>query len=552
MSQANMTLRQKVGQTMMFGFHGMEPSPEITKLIRDHHVGGVIVFARNIGHPQDVLKLTVALQKIAYEAGHSHPLLISIDQENGIVRRLGAGTTLLPGSMAIAATGKLENVFDVSRATGAELKALGINFNLAPVLDVNNNPNNPVIGVRSYGEDPHWVAECGVQAIKGLQAANVATCGKHFPGHGDTAKDSHLTLPTIPHDRARLEQVELVPFVKAIAEGVDSIMIAHVCFPEIEPDTSVPATMSRRVITGMLRGELGFQGVITTDCMEMHAISKTIGTVEGTYQAFKAGTDLAFISHTHDWQEAAIERLVSGIEAGDVTEERLDESVGRILALKEKYDSWDAWLPLFAKADLAPDALVGGEAHQALARRVMEEAITLTRNDAGVLPLQVDAEARIGVVCLKNVLLSPVEDDRYLINPVQQAVEKVYANITAVEVSNNPSSEDIEKAIAAMDGCEAVIIGTMNAQLLPQQVELVKRLNALSAPLIVISMRTPYDLGSFADVQTHIAAYEFTPVAAEIAVQAVFGQRELEGRLPVTLPGLFARGHRAENGSVTR
>ncbi|MGB8954366.1 MAG: glycoside hydrolase family 3 N-terminal domain-containing protein, partial [Tumebacillaceae bacterium] len=221
MSQANMTLRQKVGQTMMFGFHGMEPTEEITRLIRDHHVGGIIVFARNIGHPADVLKMTVALQKIAYEAGHSHPLLISIDQENGIVRRLGAGTTLLPGSMAIGATGKPENAFEVSRATGRELKALGINFNLAPVLDVNNNPHNPVIGVRSYGEDPYWVAMCGVQAIKGLQAASVATCGKHFPGHGDTAKDSHLTLPTIPHDKQRLEQVELVPFVKAIAEGVD-------------------------------------------------------------------------------------------------------------------------------------------------------------------------------------------------------------------------------------------------------------------------------------------------------------------------------------------
>jgi beta-N-acetylhexosaminidase len=543
MSQANMTLRQKVGQTMMFGFHGMEPTEEITRLIRDHHVGGLIVFARNIGHPADVLKMTVALQKIAYEAGHSHPLLISIDQENGIVRRLGAGTTLLPGSMAIGATGNPENAFEVSRATGRELKALGINFNLAPVLDVNNNPHNPVIGVRSYGEEPYWVAACGVQAIKGLQAANVATCGKHFPGHGDTAKDSHLTLPTIPHDKQRLEQVELVPFMKAIAEGVDSIMIAHVCFPEIEPDTTVPATMSRRVITDLLRGELGFQGVITTDCMEMHAISKTIGTVEGTYQAFKAGIDLAFISHSHDLQEGAIERLVQGIEAGEVTEERLDESVARILALKEKYDSWDAWLPLFAKADLVPDALVGGEEHQALARRVMEEAVTLTKNDAGLLPLQVDSDARIGVVCLKNVLLSPVEDERYLINPVQQAVEAVHRNVCAVEVSNNPSNEDIDSVLATMDGCVAVIIGTLNAQLQPQQVELVKRLNGLAAPLIVISMRTPYDLGAFAEVKTHIAAYEFTPVAAEIAVEAIFGRRKLIGHLPVTLPGLFSQGH---------
>ncbi|MGB8954700.1 MAG: glycoside hydrolase family 3 C-terminal domain-containing protein, partial [Tumebacillaceae bacterium] len=283
--------------------------------------------------------------------------------------------------------------------------------------------------------------------------------------------------------------------------------------------------------------------VITTDCMEMHAISKTIGTVEGTYQAFKAGIDLAFISHSHDLQEGAIERLVQGIEAGEVTEERLDESVARILALKEKYDSWDAWLPLFAKADLVPDALVGGKEHQELARRVMEEAITLTKNDAGLLPLQIDPDERIGVVCLKNVLLSPVEDERYLINPVQQAVEALHRNVCAVEVSNNPSNEDIDSVLAAMDGCAAVIIGTLNAQLQPQQVELVKRLNGLSAPLIVISMRTPYDLGAFAEVKAHIAAYEFTPVAAEIAVEAIFGRRKLQGHLPVTLPGLFAQGH---------
>jgi len=552
MARETLTLRQKVGQTMMFGFHGMEPSSEITRLIREHHVGGVILFARNIGTPQDLLQLTTALQKIAYDAGHKHPLLISIDQENGVVRRLGAGTTLLPGNMAISATGQRTYAAEVARATGRELKALGVNFNLAPVLDVNNNPANPVINVRSYGEDPAWVAECGTDAIHALQSAGVATCGKHFPGHGDTSKDSHLTLPSIPHDRKRLAEVEMVPFVKAIAGGVDSMMIAHVCFPEIEPDPSIPATMSRRVITDLLRDELGFQGVITTDCMEMHAISKTIGTVEGTYQAFKAGVDLSFISHTHEWQEGAIERMVAGLTDGDTPLERLDDAVERILTLKEKYLSWDEITPYFAEGEIVVDPLVGGTEHEQLARTVYEQAVTLTRNEAGLLPLQVTPEQRIGVVYMKNTLLSPVEDERYLQNPLVAAVEKMHPNATCIEVANPPSDADIERVLAETQDCNVVIIGTLNAQLSPQQVSLVRALHDSPVPLVVVSLRTPYDLTAFPWVTTHVATYEFTPMAVEIAVEGIFGQHEFQGRLPVTLPGIAERGHGLVSGQVKR
>ncbi|TCP59231.1 beta-N-acetylhexosaminidase [Tumebacillus sp. BK434] len=541
MAAKERTLRQKIGQTMMFGFHGTDPTPEITTLIRDHHVGGVILFARNIAEPKEVLRLTVALQKIAYEAGHELPLLISIDQENGIVRRLGAGTTLLPGNMALGAAGDTSLVKATAEATGRELKALGINYNLAPVLDVNNNPHNPVIGVRSYGEDPQFVAACAAAAIHGFQEAGVATCGKHFPGHGDTSKDSHLTLPMIPHRRERLEQVELVPFVKAIAEGVDSMMIAHVCFPEIEPDRSLPATLSRRVVTDLLRDELGFEGVITTDCMEMKAIADSPGTVEGTYRAFQAGIDLLFISHTCEWQLGAIERLAAGLEAGDTPLERLEEAYGRIRKLKQKYLSWDEITPYFAQQDPEPDALVGGAEHERLAR------VTLTKNEAGLLPLTVSTDQTIAVVCLTNTMTSLVEDERYLINPLQRAVEAAHGNTRCLEVNNPPTASDIEQVLGQLTGCAAVIIGTMNAHLAPGQAELVNRLNGSGLPLVVISMRTPYDLAVFPEVATHIAAYEFTPAALEIAVEAVFGKRELQGRLPVTIPGAAARGHRAHS-----
>ncbi|MBL0388618.1 beta-N-acetylhexosaminidase [Tumebacillus sp. ITR2] len=534
---SQLSVAQQVGQTMMFGFHGSEPSPEIEHLIREHHIGGVILFARNVGRPQDVLRLNTALQKIAYDAGHTHPLLISVDQENGIVRRLGAGTTLFPGNMALGAAGRSAWAHDVAHATGRELRALGFNFNLAPVLDVNNNPRNPVIGVRAYGEDPRQVSEFGVEAIRGLQAAGLAACGKHFPGHGDTSLDSHLTLPLIPHDRARLHAVELPPFLKAISAGVDAIMIAHVVFPEFEPDDT-PATLSHRVITGLLREEMGFDGVITTDCMEMHAIAKTIGTVEGTYRAFLAGVDLSFISHTHDWQRGAVERFLRGVEEGELTKERLEASVQRVLSLKEKYTSWDDWLPLFEKleqGELTPDSVVGCAEHRQLARDVYEAAVTLTSTRPGALPLQLKAEDRVAVVYLRNVSLSPVEDDRYLINPLATAIERQHSNVVRIELSNPPTAEEIAEAVKTASTCQAVVVGTLNAHLSEGQVELLRHLRDLPIPRLVVSMRTPYDSTVCEGFDAHIAVYEFTPEGIDVAAEAIFGKRQLMGRLPISL-----------------
>ena len=216
---------------MVFGFHGKTASPEIKQLIRDHHVGGIILFSRNMGTAAEVLNLTRELQQEAKNAGHKQPLLICIDQENGIVRRLDQGTTVLPGAMLLGATDQPENAYTVGVATGKELKHLGINWNLAPVLDVNNNPNNPVIGVRSFGENAAKVSLFGQEAMRGMQDAGVITTLKHFPGHGDTSVDSHLDLPVISHSMDRLEEIELKPFVDCIERGADTIMSAHVYFP---------------------------------------------------------------------------------------------------------------------------------------------------------------------------------------------------------------------------------------------------------------------------------------------------------------------------------
>ncbi|HEU5229188.1 MAG TPA: glycoside hydrolase family 3 N-terminal domain-containing protein, partial [Ktedonobacteraceae bacterium] len=229
----NMTLEEQIGQVLMVGFWGHTPSPEVLDLIQRYHVGNVLFFSRNIHDTQQVLELTHSLQEAAKQAGQRYPLLIAIDQENGIVQRLGNVATLFPGNMALGAIGSEQVAHDVALATGREMQALGININLAPVVDVNNNAANPVIGVRSFGENAQQVALLGAAMVRGYQEAGIISCLKHFPGHGDTAVDSHLALPTIPYSLDRLKTLELVPFKSGIKAGSASVMIAHVAFPAL-------------------------------------------------------------------------------------------------------------------------------------------------------------------------------------------------------------------------------------------------------------------------------------------------------------------------------
>src|SRR5947199_3485537 len=248
----NMSLQEQIGQLLVVGFSGITPNQEIIDLIQRYHVGGIILFSRNIQNAQQVFALTQSLQNIAQAAGHRQPLLIAIDQENGIVSRLGEGATIFPGNMALGAIGSEQITHDVAMATGRELKVLGINMNLAPVVDVNNNPANPVIGVRSFGEDPSLVARLGTAMVKGYRAAGILSCLKHFPGHGDTTTDSHLALPVIPYTLQRLEALELVPFRSGMKAGAESVMIAHVAFPALAEQNTLPATLSSTIVQGLL------------------------------------------------------------------------------------------------------------------------------------------------------------------------------------------------------------------------------------------------------------------------------------------------------------
>lgn len=531
-----MTLRQKIGQLMIFGFSGKEAPVEFYKLFEEDFVGGVILFNRNIETPDAVLKLTANLQMAAKRAGQPFPLLVSIDQENGIVRRLGNGTTEFPGNMLLAAVGDQQATRAVSQATAKELRALGINANLAPVLDVNNHPDNPVIGVRSFGEKVADVIRHGTAFIKGHHDTGVITTAKHFPGHGDTDTDSHLALPTIPHDLNRLNQIELEPFRKAIVEGVDCIMISHISFPALEPDKDVPASLSYAVVTELLRKKMGFKGVIMTDCLEMNAIAETVGTVEGAVRALRAGVDTIIVSHTYSLQKKVIQRILKAVDRGELREEAIDKAVQRVWHLKSKYLSWER-VPTPEKG--IPQ-YVGGEAHRQLAWKLYERGTTLLKNN-GILPLDLDPRTTILVVEVDQKRYSLVQDGEDICR-LRDAVLQHHRNVKSIHIGISPSKEEMRKVLQEVESADIIIYGTVNAHLMRSQADLVNRVSRMDKPVIAVAMHNPYDLAAIPRASAFIATYEPTFSALSVAADIIFGKKKARGKLPITIPGHAERG----------
>ena len=337
---ARMTLEQKVGQVMAFGFDGVALDGPVRNMVECLHPGGIVLFARNVQSPGQLAQLNGDLQRVADSSGDPS-LIISIDQEGGRVARLRreTGFSEFPSAQSVGSSSDPAAAAAlIARAMAEELKAAGINTDLAPVLDVNINPQNPVINDRSFGANPAVVSACGVAFIQALQAQGIMAVGKHFPGHGDTTSDSHVTLPIVPHDRARLEVVEFAPFKAAIAAGVAGIMSSHIWFPEIEPTPNLAATLSARVITGLLRDELGFTSIRMTDSLEMGALETSGYPVPlAAVSALKAGADMLFFNCGHTLNYAAHSALVEGVRRGEIPMERLDEAVSRILLTKERF-----------------------------------------------------------------------------------------------------------------------------------------------------------------------------------------------------------------------
>lgn len=528
-----MTVDELIGQVLSVGFPGTTPTAEILDLIQKHHVGSIMLFARNAEDVHQLRNLTRSLQTSAREAGHRFPLLISNDQENGMIQRLGRGSTIFPGNMALGAIDSEQIVYDVAQAVGQEMKALGINMNFAPVIDVNNNPDNPIIGNRAFGEDPMQVARLGVATVKGFASAGVITCLKHFPGHGDTAVDSHYALPTILHSLEHLQRVELVPFRYGIEAGADAVMTAHISFPALTGDESLPATLSSHVLQHLLREQLGFGGLVVTDCLEMDAIIDTVGIEAGTVDALKAGSDLLLISHTYSRQLQAVEAIRRALQTGYLSEERLREAAGRVLRLKARALSWEE-----ALTNDQAMICVGSDLHRELSEKVYELSTTLVKDTKGLIPLNLKPEQRILVVYPRKEAWSQISDRVYPIAMLGEYIRLRHANVRILCFDPTAISSAYREIQRAVHEAALVIMVTVNANLDPQQAMLMQEVLQSNKPVIGIAGMFPYDLLAFPRLSTYLTTYEYTPPALEALARVLFGEIAPQGQLPVSLPDI--------------
>lgn len=513
-----MTLREKIGQRLMTGFPGTEMSEEFKNAVRTCKIGNVILFQENVRDCEQLKQLCSDIQTfVRAETGHS--ALIAIDQEGGVVTRMREDGVNVPGAMALGAAGDPENARRAGRLIGRELRHLGVNFNFAPTVDVNSNPQNPVIGVRSYGDDPKKVGLFAEQAVKGLKEGGVLCAAKHFPGHGDTDLDSHLALPCVNKSLEQLEQVELVPFRAAVRAGVPAVMTAHILFPQLEPQ-AIPATMSRRIIQGLLRKKLGFDGLVVSDCMQMAAIASHYGTVEGTLASFQAGVDLVEITHDPTLCAKAAERVLQAAESGELDMKELDESVDRILALKKHWID-DAQTPDF-----------DFESASRTSHELMEKTITELNRPAGLSAFPGEHPLCIGCSPYRVSLVGNVGTGQQNLFGRQMALE---LDGTAAVMTQNPTPEEVRELTVLAKQHGSAVVGTYNAHLREGQLALVRSLADSGIPLAVVALRNPYDLRGLPNRVWSIAAYEYSENSIQAAARVLRGELWPTGKLPVKL-----------------
>ncbi|MFB6955893.1 glycoside hydrolase family 3 protein [Streptomyces sp. NPDC056309] len=538
---SRMTLEEKVGQLFVMRVYGHSATAptqadidanlkEIgvrtaAELIAKYRVGGIIYFAwaNNTQNPHQIADLSNGIQQAALGQPRGLPLLVATDQEHGIVCRVGKPATLFPGAMAIGAGGSPADAHTLGRISGAELRALGINQDYSPDADVNVNPANPVIGVRSFGADPNAVAGLVAAEVKGYQSSKVAATAKHFPGHGDTATDSHYGFPVITHSRELWEKLDAVPFRAAIKAGIDSIMTAHIQFPALD-DSGDPATLSHPVLTGILRGELGYDGVVVTDSLGMDGVRSKYGDDRVPVLALKAGVDQLLNPPSLD---VAWNAVLSAVRAGELTEARLDESILRILRLKAKLGLLDD--PYVSQADV--DRVVGIDTHLAAADRVAERTTTLLANEGRLLPLSRRSHNKLLVVGADPA--SPSGTTGPPTGVLAAALTELGFQATALSTGTAPSAATADKAVAAAQDADAVVVGTYNVTAGSSQKTLVERLVATGRPVIAVAIRNPYDIAQLPTVPAHLAAYSWTDVELRAAARVIAGQVRPHGRLPV-------------------
>ena len=494
---ADMSLDEKIGQLFVLTAQGTS-AEDNAQMIETYHPGGIIYFDANLEEAGQIAELSAGTQELATRTGQGVPLFIGVDQEQGMVVRLPVGT-LFPDAMAVGATGDTELAVLRASTTAEELTALGINLNYAPVADVNTDPNNPVIGIRSFGSDPDLVSDMALAEAGAYAEHGVVPVVKHFPGHGDTDVDSHTGLPVIDLPRDRWESEHLPPFRAAVEAGVDSIMTAHVLMPQLDDnEDGDPATLSPTIIGEILRGELGYDGVVTTDALNMEGVRQTHSDGEIAVRALEAGVDQLLMPAD---PATAVSAVRSAVDEGRLTEERVDESVLRVLTLKEKRGVLDT-----EPSDIDPEeaaAAVEVPEHEEAAQNVAEASVTLVRNEGDLLPLAEDTNVSVrgeGATTIEGGLAD-----------------------AGVGVTEAPA--------------DVVVVGTNGARGSAEQRALVESAREQGVPVVVVAQGGPYDLEAFPDVDAFIAVYSNVEVSLVAAAKVIAGQVNPSGTLPVDIPG---------------
>ena len=518
---SSMTLEEKVGQIMLVFFEGGAMSENLQKFISEIKVGGVILYSsrNNIESAEQVANLNESIQRRAL-ASSSRPLFIAIDQEGGLIARIREGVTPFPGNMALGAAGDPSLAGRVASVMGEELASLGINMNFAPVVDVNNNPLNPIIGVRSFGSDPQEVARLGAAMISSFLEKGVFPSAKHFPGHGDTEVDSHSGLPIINVSKDRLNSVEFPPFKAAVNAGVPMVMTAHVLVPAL--DEKNPATLSPAIL-GLLRTELNFKGLIITDSMGMAALKKERTMEEAAIEAMNAGADILLFGADKGHEETEhfnmYNALLKACVEGEIPISRLDDAVRKVLEAKEALGLLqDEWEPHFAPR-IAPDGA-------ATAREAALRSITVARNRSETLQTVRDGK--------KRPLLWPGE---------RIAAGKVFCeflfDVDLIEVPERPEFHDISDILQRVEGVDRILVAEYDSKRNPDWLNLVRQIG--EERTLLISLRTPYALLSLPSVSGAIVSYSDNTPSLQALADVLRGNAPAEGRLPVELPGFEIR-----------
>ncbi len=539
-TMARMTLHEKVGQLFVQQVYGSDAStPDArnvplyglatpAEIVQKYALGGVIYFAwtDSVKNPEQITGLSNGLQEAALgrDSKVRVPLTLSVDQEQGVVTRIGPPATQFPGSMALGAGRSTDDARTAAAITGQELRAMGITTNFAPVADTNVNPLNPVIGTRSFSSDPDLAAAMVAAQVAGYQGdGGVMASAKHFPGHGDTATDSHVAFPVITHSRAEWEQLDAPPFRAAVAAGIDMVMTAHLAFPALD-DSGDPATLSRPILTGVLREELGFDGVIVTDSLGMQGVRDRYGDAEVAVRALLAGADQLLMSPA---LEEAFAAVVDAVGSGRIDRSELDAKVRRVLTLKARRGLVEE-----AMADPAAlDGVVGTPEHLAAAAAITDRTTTLLRNDDGVLPLATSGAdilvAGYGVSTTATLAAG---------------LQAHGATTTVRQTGTSPTDAQIADAVAAAAGRDAVVVTTMKAwdatvtDKRRGQQKLVAALRDTGVPVVVVATRDPYDIAYLGDAPTYLATYSYSPVAIEAVARVIAGEVSPTGKLPVDIP----------------